>query len=195
MRWKEELSHGRHKLDNQPVFGDNYRLTWRKVGEKQVGEVRNYATDGKGYRRVVILLDDELIKKNKMRFLMISWDASGPKIYVSSLFLAIPQRLRAAGIWHEIGHVHYEHPLRSAFHSQVQLRTARMLAIKKRQVMPIEEEADRFAVDRAGKGAVIDFLNYVLATRPTGGNLAWNEMGRKELEIRIAAIQDYGSEE
>jgi hypothetical protein len=70
-----------------------------------------------------------------------------------------------------------------------------MLAIKKRQVMPIEEEADRFAVDRAGKGAVIDFLNYVLATRPTGGNLAWNEMGRKELEIRIAAIQDYGSEE
>jgi hypothetical protein len=182
-------------MNNQPVFGDKYRLVWRKVGEKQVGEVRNYAIDGKGYRRVVILLDDELIKKNKMRFLATSWDASGPKIYVSTLFLALPQRLRAAGIWHEIGHVHYEHPLRISFQGQAELRTARILAIKKGKVMPIEEEADRFAIDRAGKDAVIDFLNYVLTTRPSGGNLGWNEMGKKELEIRIAAIQDYGSQE
>jgi hypothetical protein len=178
-------------MNNQPEFGDKYQLIWRKLGEKQVGEVRNYTTDGKGYRSVRILLDDERMEKIKMRLLATSWDARGPKIWVSSLLLAIPQKLREAGIWHEIGHIHYEHPLRSDFRDQDQLRTARILAVKKGQVLPIEEEADRFAVAQAGKEAVIDFLNRTLTTRPTGGKLGWNEMGRKELEIRIAAIQDY----
>jgi hypothetical protein len=176
-------------MNNQPVFGDKYRLVWRKISERKVGEVRNYTTDGKGYRQVKILLDDEIMGKKKMRFLATTWGARGPEIFVSSLFLAIPKKLREAGIWHEIGHIHYEHFLRSDFLNQDQLRTSRISAIKKGQVIPEEAVADRFAVAQAGKDALINFLNYALTTRPTGGKQSWNEIGRKELEIRIAAIQ------
>ena len=178
-------------MNSPRVFGDKYRLVWRRVGENQVGEVRNYTTDGKGYRAVKILLNDQIIKKIKMRFLATSWDASGPQVWVSSLFLSIPQNLREAGIWHEIGHIHYEHLLRNDFSNQEHLRTARILAIKEGCVMPEEAVADRFAAAQVGKKAVIDFLMYLLATRPTGGKFGWNEMGGRELETRIATLQRY----
>lgn len=178
-------------MNTPPVFGDKYRLVWRKIGKNQLGEVRNYATDGKGCRAVKILLDDQIIKKIKMRFVATCWNTSGPQICVSSLFLSIPQNLRGAGIWHEIGHIHYEHAFRADFSNQEHLRTVRISAIKEGRVISEEAVADRFAVAQVGKEAVIDFLIYLLATRPSGGKLGWNEMGGRELEMRIAAIQHY----
>ena len=53
----------------------------------------------------------------------------------------------------------------------------------------MEEEADRFAVLQAGKEAVIGFLEHILSTRPSGEKLGLNEIGKRELEIRIESIR------
>ena len=176
-------------MNENPEFGDTYRLLWRRPGTNYVGEVRNYTLDRKGYRRVPILLDDALMKEINMRFLTASWDDKGPAINVSTTFMMIPRRLREAGIWHEIGHIHHEHHLSGEFRDQSQLRAARLTATKNGLVLPIEEEADRFAVQQSGKEALIDFLEYILGTRPSGEKLGLNEIGKRELEIRIASIR------
>lgn len=176
-------------MSESPEFGDTYRLVWRKPGTNYVGEVRNYTRDQKGYRRVPILLDDALMEEINMRFLATSWGDKGPAIHVSTAFMMIPRRLRDAGIWHEMGHIHHEHHLRGEFRNQSQLRASRLTAARNGLVLPVEEEADRFAVLQVGKEALIGFLEYVLCTRPSGEKLGLNEIGKRELEIRIAAIR------
>lgn len=176
-------------MSDEPQFGDRYRLLWRKSGPKQIGEVRNFTTDGSGCRAIHILLDDELMERISMRFVATSWGDRGPEIHVSSAFMTLSRELREAGIWHEVGHVHYKHYSRHDFRDQAQLRVARISAVERGEVLPLEEEADRFAVARAGKECVVGFLRYLLATRPTGRKLGWNDIGRRELELRIAAIE------
>ncbi|HWF61170.1 MAG TPA: hypothetical protein VN666_12785 [Nitrospira sp.] len=75
------------------------------------------------------------------------------------------------------------------FQDQAQLRAARIAAIHNGQVVSHEAEADHFALVRVGKDALIGFLTHLLQTRPTGGELGWNDAGRLELELRIATIQ------
>jgi hypothetical protein len=55
--------------------------------------------------------------------------------------------------------------------------------------MQEELEADQFAVVRLGKAAVIAFLGHCLATRPSGESLGRNELGRRELQLRIEFIE------
>lgn len=172
-------------------FGDKYRLIWRKPGTEHIGEVQNYTLDRKGYRRILILLDDDLMKKINMWFLVSTWDNSGPKIFVSTEFMIIPRVFREAGIWHEVGHIHHEHHLRGEYCDQSQLRASRIMAIEKGTVPPFEEQADRFAILQSGKEALIRFLEYLVHTRPSGGKLRWNELGKQELEMRIRAIRAY----
>lgn len=61
-----------------------------------------------------------------------------------------------------------------------------MSAIEKGVLCPMEEQADNFAVMQSGKEAMIGFLEFLLRTCPTGGKLGWNEIGNRELQIRIA---------
>jgi hypothetical protein len=103
--------------------------------------------------------------------------------------MALPLNFRNVAIWHEVGHIHYEHILNPEFQDQARLRAARLAAIKNGQVILHEAEADRFALERAGKDTVIEFLAYLLQTRPKGGKFGWNDAGRRELELRMAAIK------
>jgi hypothetical protein len=48
-------------------------------------------------------------------------------------------------------------------------------------------EADEFAAGIAGKDALVAFLHHLLVSRPAGEAGSWNEVGRRELELRIAA--------
>jgi hypothetical protein len=182
-------------MSDQPVFGESYKLLWRITGERRIGEVRNYTTDRKGYRTVPVLLDDALMKQICMRFLVTSLGSRGQEIIVSEAFMILPRTFREAAIWHEMGHVHHEHHSIGEFTDQAHLRAARIAAIERGQVMHQEAEADRFAVGRIGKELLIGFLSHLLRTRPTDGTLAWNEMGRRELELRIEAIQALRREE
>jgi hypothetical protein len=177
-------------MNKEPIFGDRYRILWWNRKSGCIGEVRNYALDRKGYRKVPLLLDDALMQKINMRFLATSWGDRGPKITISFAFMTLPLNFREVGIWHEIGHIYYEHNLINEFQDQIQLRAARIAAIESRQVISFEVEADGFAVERVGKDAVIGFLTYLLRTRPTGGKLGWNDIGRRELELRISKIKD-----
>jgi len=178
-------------MTENPEFGDKYRLIWRKPGDEKIAEVRNYTLDETGHRRVDILLDDRLMKRIKMRFLASQWDSTGPKILVSNAFMVIPRSFREAGIWHEVGHIHHEHHLLGEFCDQSQIRASRIMAIEKGTVLPFEQQADRFAVLHSGKEAVIGFLEYLVHTRPSGGKLGWNMLGKRELEMRIEAIRTY----
>ena len=176
-------------MSEQPVFGDRYRLLWYPAKEGRIGEVRNYTTNRMGFRLVPVMLDDELMQRISMRYLATSWNNLGPQIIASRAFTTLPQNFKDAGIWHEMGHVHHEHHLRADFEDQAQLRAARIAAVKEKRVILLETEADMFAVSRAGKEKFIGFLTHVLETRPLGGTLSWNDLGRRELELRIKAIQ------
>ena len=177
-------------MSQQPVYGDDYRLLWRLSAEGCIGEVRNYAADRREYRVVPVLVDDELMTRISMRFLVTSWGSRGPAITASKDFTALGREFKEAGIWHEMGHIHHEHHLKFEYSDQAQLRAARIAAIENAQVMPQETEADKFAVTRAGKEALIGFLSHLFETRPTGGRQGWNDLGRRELELRIKAIQE-----
>jgi hypothetical protein len=138
---------------------------------------------------VPVLLDDPLMQRISMRFLATSWGSRGPEIIVSDAFMALPMNFREAAIWHEVGHIHHEHVLQREFQDQSQLRAARISAIQNGQVISHEIEADRFAIKRVGRDAVTGFLAHLLKTRPRGGELGWNDIGCRELELRIATIQ------
>jgi len=101
--------------------------------------------------------------------------------------MALTLGFKEAAIWHEVGHIHHEHS--RDFQDQAQLRAARIAAIHNGQVVSHESKADHFALVRVGKDALIGFLTHLLQTRPTGGELGWNDAGRRELELRIATIQ------
>ena len=100
----------------------------------------------------------------------------------------IPFDLREAGIWHEVGHIHHEHPIKMKYQDQTKLREARIKAIKSGGIVSEEKEADQFAIAHIGKDALSDFLRYVLSTRPTGDKSSLNDLGRRELENRISII-------
>ena len=170
-------------------FGDKYRLCWQEPGQRKVADVLNYTIDETRYRIIPVLLDDDLMKRIDMRFLVSIWEETGPKIYVSNAYLNLPRALGETGIWHEVGHIHYKHHLQNKFYDKEQIIAARILAIEDGKVLSVEEQADSFAVMQTGKEAMIDFLELAISTRPTGGNLSFNEIGKKELQMRIANIR------
>lgn len=176
-------------MQEQPALGDRYRILWRSMKPECVAEVRNYTVDRKRYRMIPVRLDDFEMRRSSMRFLASSWGRGGPEIVVSNAFMALPINFREAAIWHEVGHIHYEHHLQCKFEDQSQLRAARIAAIQNGQVVSHEAEADRFALVRVGRDALVGFLTHLLETRPQGGKLGWNDAGKRELELRIAAVQ------
>ena len=178
-------------MSDQATFGERYRLVWRRPGARRVGEIRNYTVNEKRYRVVPILLDDALMNRISMRFLVSHWNSLGPEILVSCAFMDLPLQFREAGVWHEMGHIHHEHLLRDDIRDQAQLRAARLLAVQNGFVIPYEGEADRFAVAHVSRHTLIGFLEYLLETRPSGGRLGWNDIGRRELLMRIAAIRTF----
>lgn len=180
-----------NNMIESPQFGDKYRLIWRKPVSKNVANVRNFTIDKARYRQIPVLLDDDLLKRSNMRFLASMWPNTGPKIYVSTAFLNLPLTIVEAGIWHEVGHIHYKHHLQDEYNDQEQLRSARISAIEKGNVILSEQQADRFAVMQAGKEAMIGLLKHLLLTRPTGGAIGWNDIGKQELQIRITAIRTF----
>ena len=170
-------------------FGDKYRLIWQEPGHKKVADVLNYTIDETRYRVIPVLHDDDLMKRIDMRFLVSIWEENGPKIYVSTAYINLPRSFGETGIWHEVGHIHYEHHLQNEFYDKEQIIAARILAIEKGKVLSVEEQADSFAVIQSGKEAMIDFLQLAISTRPTGGNLSFNEIGKRELQMRIETIR------
>lgn len=108
-------------------FGDIYYIIWFLPNTKSLDEVRNYADDLRRYRRIGISIGDDILKKMNRRFLMTEWTTNGPKIRVSRAFLTIPRSLREAGIWHEVGHIHYGHRDIDDAGKQTELGTSSMI--------------------------------------------------------------------
>jgi hypothetical protein len=170
-------------------FGNKYRLIWRTPRSKKVADVLNYTIDETGYRVIPVLLDDDLMQRIDTRFMVSIWEKTGPKIYVSTAYINLPREIGETGIWHEVGHIHHKHHLQNEFYDKGKTIAARILAIENGNVMSIEKEADSFAVLQSGKEAMIGFLELLLRTRPTGGNFSFNEIGKRELQMRIETIR------
>ena len=170
-------------------FGNKYRLIWKEPGQKKVADVLNYTIDETRYRVIPVLLDDDLMKRIDTRFLVSIWEETGPKVYVSAAYVNLPRAVGEVGIWHEVGHIHYKHHLQNGFYGKEQVIAARILDIENGNVLSIEEQADSFAVMQSGKKAMIDFLELAISTRPTGENLSFNEIGKRELQMRIENIR------
>ena len=106
--------------------------------------------------------------------------------------MKLPSPSKVAGIWHQMGHIHYEHYLRSEFNNQEHMRAIRISDVKKGKVLLFEKQADHFAVIYSVEKAMIGFLKLLLSTRPKGGMHGWNGIGKQELQLRITAIRAYG---
>jgi hypothetical protein len=171
-------------------FGDAYHIIWFLPSARSVGEVRNYTIDLKRFRRIGISLDDAFLKKMNVRFLATEWTGAGPRIRVSTTFMAIPRSLREAGVWHEVGHIHHGHHFRDNVRGQSELGAPDVTVAADEPMPGMEEEADRFAVLQSNKEALTGFLEHLLRARPSGGRGGWNEIERRELEARIAAVRD-----
>jgi hypothetical protein len=161
------------------------------VGQLQVGEVRNYVERGKGYRRIPIVLDEDGMQSSNRRLVCCKPDEnSQPTILVSSEFMKLSQNLREAGIWHEVGHVHFEHLWIGTFgDDQIQSGDARIKAIQRGEVVDFERAADEFAINRIGRDRFLAYLRYALETRPAGPRESMNDLGRRELALRIALVE------
>lgn len=169
-------------------FTDEYKIVWRKTDNNQIGEVRNYAENNRGYRIIKIMHDEELMKRINMRYIVSDWTEDGPSIYVSSKFIDLDTNMKNSGILHEVGHIHYEHFIKLEL-DQDEIRERRINAIQNENIMKEEVEADNFAIKKTGKGSMLEFLNYLKSTRPEGKSNGLNDLGKKELELRIARIE------
>ncbi|HAR97065.1 MAG TPA: hypothetical protein DCR97_14060 [Deltaproteobacteria bacterium] len=173
-------------------FGDIYHIIWFLPNERGVGEVRNYMSDLRRYRRIGIALGEEVLMRSHRRYLMTEWTARGPRILVSRAFMTIPRSLREAGIWHEVGHIHHSHGRFQENDDEKTGGTSPGVAINRETLQVMEEaEADRFAVLKSGKEALTGFLEYLLHARVPAGWGGWDEPARRELRRRIASIRVY----
>lgn len=175
------------------IFGNTYKLIWlqKQPSNSQVGEVRNYTKDRSGYRVIPIACNNALLSRINMRFIVSGSEDNRLAIIVNEAFLSLPKVWREAGVWHEVGHVHYEHF--NTVVNQEELRAIRVQHAQNNKVMPQELEADQFAVERVGKAAVSEFLNFLLQTRLNGSFDGLNQLGCKELELRIKQIRNLPS--
>ncbi len=173
-------------------FGDDYKLLWHKR-DMRVAEVRNYSNDKSGYRVIRVIQNDALMQKINMRFIVSTWTDGEPHAIVTSGFLQLAHEYKDAAIWHEVGHIHHEHYHTLAergLHTQADIRARRIACIEKGEVEPDEIEADDFAISRVGKQPVLAFIELLLKTRPKDPPSGLNELGRKELKLRITRIQN-----
>lgn len=174
------------------TFSNSYDLLWLNNESSQFAEVRNYYADNPSkYRFFKIINDDAKIKAIPMRFLAVSANLKDPYILASNEFLKLPRSLQAAAIWHEIGHIHHGHKQAG---SQEEIRKLRLSYIDSNQVMPDELEADQFATKRAGRDSVSRFIEHLIRTRPVGKEGDLNELGRKELQLRLDKLRSMGNE-
>ena len=65
-----------------------------------------------------------------------------------------------------------------------------MQYIEAGHIVPEELAADAFAAQQVGRANVRKFLKRTLSTRPKSGMTADNDLGRTELERRLAALRD-----
>lgn len=172
-------------------FGDVYHIIWFLPNDRGVGEVRNYASDLRRYRRIGISLGDDALRKANRRFLMTDWTARGPRILVSRTFMTIPRSLREAGIWHEVGHIHHDHHSIEKVGERTECGTFPSTGGDRETLQAMEVAADRFAVLQSSKEALRGFLEYLLRARTSRGEAGWNETERRDLQARIASIRVY----
>lgn len=183
------LLNGRVTTSQNNGFGDTYHIIWFLPSTKGVGEVRNYTSDLKRYRRIGISLGDDLLKKMNIPLVMTEWTTTGPRIRVSSVFMTIPRSLREAGIWHEVGHIHCRHPYAGAGDPTEQGASSRG-ATHHETLRAMEVAADRFAVLQSSKEAVKGFLERLLRAHPSGRG-GWDQIETRQLKARIASIWAY----
>jgi hypothetical protein len=177
------------KLLEEIKFGNSYEIFWNGHKAGVIGEVRNYAINKPGYRKIEIICDNGLLQNIRFRFLAVSWNEQGPQIFLHTDIFHWPQEVINAAIWHEVGHIHYEHHLKNVYRDQPELRTRRKECIMSGIIPPEESQADIFAVERVGKKPVIDCLEILLNSRPSGHRRSLNELGKKELSLRIEEIK------
>lgn len=176
----------------EPQFGDKYVLEWLAAKPGLVARVRNFTVDDSRYREIPVYLDENEIQRARMRLLALTYDRDrNPKIIVGNALMALPRAMRTAAVWHEVGHVHFEHTFIPEHNtSSDAYRLARMKALRDGGVISTETEADDFAAARVGAGALLKFLRHTLRTRPTGAGL--NDLGGLELERRATHLEHMG---
>lgn len=171
------------QIKHENEYEEKYRLVWRKSKlDNIIGEVRNYVKNQNVYRRILITHNDEELKAANYRLIACTFSEK-PRIVLSSLFLTLPLDLQLAGIWHEVGHIHYEHYL--DYPGTVE----REKSVKTGKVIRHEREADLFALNYVPKEQLIEFLKWTLGSRPKSNSIDRNTIGAMELMLRIELLE------
>ena len=172
-------------------FSDCYKIFWYREKNStnkskiSIGEVRNFTKDGRDHRSIPIICDNRLIEKINMRFIATNWRAEGPRIILNDSLLSMSLEIIEAAIWHEIGHVHYKHSLRTQTISQEELICKRISYVRKGLIMPEEREADIFAVKMIGEGPLLKYLRLCFKIRANENKGNLNDPGLIEIKLRM----------
>ncbi len=145
-----------------------------------------------------IIIDDEILKEINMRQMVLKYIGIQPIIFVSAEFAKELSEHRDSPIffylWHELGHVVLNHQNR--FHTQKEVITDRLNAIKAGTVCVTEKEADLFAAQRVGAATGVVAIRKLQQERlkyDKEHHLETKEqsiLAQKEFEYRMDALQD-----
>jgi gamma-glutamylcyclotransferase len=173
-----------------PIFLENYVIVRKNVGNS-VGEIRNYTLDETGVRKIKIIKDDKYLKETNMRFILSTWNEYGPTIIVNADFLNLDENFQDVGLFHEIGHIHNEDHINFADETNEEKSKRRINHILQNKLMSEEEKADYFALENVEKEDFIKFIKFLLNSRPNCSEFSKNNLGKRELEIRINRAKKY----
>ena len=176
------------------IFGNDYKIVWYTTFKKDiVGHVNNYTLNFYGERRIYIKLDDIHLNKTNHRFLALFYFGKEPVIVVSNDFMKLNISLKNGMIWHETGHVHYEHFTNVKDNSKS--REYRASFLKNDLIAPEEMDADIFAVSKFGKHKMLKVFKFLIQSRiKYESTIKLNQRSPtalKELELRNKEINKY----
>ena len=137
-----------------------------------------------------ILWDNEFVIKERSTLLVTSTKNENyiPIIYATDKYVNLlsEKEYASAGLWHEIGHIHYGHLDLDI--DPEEMRRGRYEALSTEGVYYQEMEADSFATSSVGKNRMIQFLQFCKANRIkcNDGNY---QLAVKEFDARINLVK------
>lgn len=184
--WYQIVWHDCLKLDDQNPWIQILRTAKTDPKPALFGEVRNFDIKGLGYRSIPLICDNSSIEQFGLSHVSTTWTREGPMIIFHDSLMHLPQEIIDVIIWHEVGHIHLEHPLKARTRGHAELIKERIDFVRRGEVVPDEIEADAFAVKMVGEGPVLRYLLFSYKARIKEVDI--KDFGLREFKMRMQRI-------
>lgn len=168
-------------FDNINEYVVGQRMEVGKIVNKETNEAVLYIVyDQDDYKSAKYRIHTEIIKQSDKSYLcaIINEDYLNMFIQKPKIFMAIA--------FHELGHF-INGDYNNSFNNK-ELMNNRVKYVENNKVIPMELNADKFAVNELGKTSVINAIDYLILLRKKRNDDGM-QLAIKEFELRKAAIK------